>query len=245
MKGADVMKIDQPSLHQFHEYSPLEPFASTTPLVVGSLEGSVVDPATISAGECDLVELRLDGWTGDCAAEEFAKKCSLPVLITARDPAEGGKGVLSQEARAEALRAHFSGALAIDLEIANLESMSEVWEEAKEAELFRVASAHDFEKPMPLAEMLEKATLAEEAGADVVKFAFRLHERADLAVGLELLKELADSDLKVSVMGMGELGPESRVLYALNGSILNYGYLGTQETAPGQMAARELKGSLL
>ena len=45
-------------------------------------------------------------------------------------------------------------------------------------------------------------------------------------------------------MGMGPLAPASRLLAAQCGSLLNYGYLGTGSTAPGQWPARLLKEAL-
>ena len=42
-------------------------------------------------------------------------------------------------------------------------------------------------------------------------------------------------------MGMGPLAPASRLLAAQLGSVLNYGYLGSEPTAPGQWSARFLK----
>ena len=48
----------------------------------------------------------------------------------------------------------------------------------------------------------------------------------------------------MSMMGMGELAPASRLLYAQHGSLLNYGYLGEEPTAPGQWPAILLKEAI-
>jgi 3-dehydroquinate dehydratase len=45
-------------------------------------------------------------------------------------------------------------------------------------------------------------------------------------------------------MGMGPLAPVSRLLCAQSGSLLNYGYLGTTATAPGQWDAALLRQAI-
>src|SRR5688572_2363459 len=83
---------------------------SHEPLVVGA----VSQAATLSAlgemkglaEECDVVELRLDS-LGLSPAEvhEHAKRQSLPCIITARHPDEGGHGGLSAADRSALLEA--------------------------------------------------------------------------------------------------------------------------------------------
>ena len=82
--------------------------------------------------------------------------------------------------------------------------------------------------------MLEREREARAAGADIVKFAFRLQTLDDMMVGVELLRR---ADGPMAIMGMGPLGPVSRLLYAQHGSCLVYGYLGETPTAPGQWSA--------
>jgi 3-dehydroquinate dehydratase-1 len=45
-------------------------------------------------------------------------------------------------------------------------------------------------------------------------------------------------------MGMGRFAAVSRLLCAQCGSVLNYGFLGTTPTAPGQWPAAQLKNLL-
>ena len=47
------------------------------------------------------------------------------------------------------------------------------------------------------------------------------------------------------MMGMGELAAVSRLLYAQHGSLLNYGYLGSEPTAPGEWSAELMKRAIL
>ena len=56
---------------------------------------------------------------------------------------------------------------------------------------------------------------------------------------LNLIEETSRK-IPLSVMGMGALGPSSRLALARCGSVLNYGFLGTAN-APGQIAAPRMK----
>ena len=64
-----------------------------------------------------------------------------------------------------------------------------------------------------------------------------------------LLRKILDNAFKkpkgpIAVMGMGPMGPVSRLLYSQLGSCLVYGYLGDQEAAPGQWHVSLLKETL-
>ena len=150
--------------------------------------GSAAGPAPDAAG-CDVVEVRLDGWPGG-EALGFARGCGKPVLVTARDPAEGGRGGLGAGERAGLLRRHFPAAAAVDVEIGNLGAgeLAEAWAEAGERGLVRVASAHDFGGAMGFGRMEGLAGRAAEAGAEVAKFAFRAESEGDLEAGFRLLE---------------------------------------------------------
>jgi len=213
-------------------------------LVVGSLEGAFVAADSITDECCDLVELRLDGWCGEVSAVQFASSCALPVLVTARDPIEGGKGGLVESERVSLIREHLSVSQAIDVEARNLDTMAGIWSEAGDAGLLRVASAHNFEEAFSFDEMAQITEMAMVSGADVAKFAYRMHSVEEIELGMALLNRFVTEPIQISVMGMGALGPESRVRFGRHGSILNYGYLGDKETAPGQMAAKILKSKI-
>ena len=198
---------------------------------IGTSAGLDVDPA---ADPCDIIELRLDLLgTGQGVAEY----CRLhgpkaPILLTARHPEEGGGGEMSSEERSAALRGLLDHAAAIDIELRSLEEMETVWTEAGERGLVRIASYHNFDDAPPPEKLTPFILPAAEAGADLVKFAVRITEPGDLHTISALLR--LGAPLPLAVMGMGPLGPSSRVLAMQLGSVLNYGYLGDEPTAPGQ-----------
>ncbi len=222
---------------------------SSRPLVVGVPASSrawqefVTEPADCQTAACDLLELRLDqlGLSAETLLAEAAA-LPLPLLATARHPAEGGHGDLNLSARQSLLRPFLGKAALIDIELRSLAEMRELAREAQTAGTAVLGSFHDFERT-PSAEVLEgAAAMAEAAGADAVKVATFLNSAEDLA--RLLLFASRPRRLRVVAMGMGPLGPVSRLTLAKCGSLLNYGYLGTAGNAPGQWPASRLKAVL-
>ena len=210
--------------------------------------GAICDPESLEkiwgASDCDLLELRLDALGNVLQIRSFAERSRqhVPLLVTARHPDEGGMNDLTSAARESLLRGVWDLADAIDLELRSLAELGSLWEEAGERGLLKIASFHDFSATPSLDLLQSKVAEAAAAGADVAKFAFRIRSAADLQVLIALLEDPAP--LPLSVMGMGPLAPSSRLLAAQLGSVLNYGYLGTQASAPGQWPAPLLKQAI-
>jgi 3-dehydroquinate dehydratase-1 len=192
--------------------------------------------------QADLLELRLDHFpaaVADLCAQ--APGLELPLLVTARCPAEGGKNDLTAAQRMELLRALLPHAAVIDIEISSLQEMAALVEEVKQSSVILVASFHDFHGTPTLAELQRLQEQALAAGADAVKFATTLTGPHDLATLVELLGQPDHPPL--CLMGMGPLGKVSRLTLAQIGSIFNYGYLDAA-TVPGQWPAARLKSLL-
>jgi 3-dehydroquinate dehydratase-1 len=190
---------------------------------------------------CDLLEFRLDNLRDHlAAATEAMAAATVPVLITARHPAEGGAGDLDTSARVALLRRCLRHAALIDIEVRSLAEMTEVIAAAHAQGTGIVASCHDFEKTLEVPALTNAIAAAAEGGADVVKLAMTPLSMRDLA-GLAVLTEsTAASRQLISAMGMGRYGKVSRLLLAAAGSCLNYGYL-REPNAPGQWPAAKLK----
>ncbi len=218
------------------------------PQIVGSISSlEQLPPAELLSEECDIVEFRLDALLQETSSE--LNRCMediaqhLPVLITARAISEGGAQELSTDQRSALLRKFATHASLFDIEIASMTTMRAIQDELKSQGLLSVLSAHNFQQtpaPSVIRELIGKAELNK---ADIAKFAVFHNSLADLHSTAHLMQDCFP--LPVSVMGMGDLAPVSRVLYAQLGSVLNYGYIGTQATAPGQWPARLLKEALL
>ena len=216
---------------------------STEPLVVGA----VSDAATLlnlaaqpaEAAFCDILELRLDSIS--LPMEELvnhAKKLTRPLLITARDPEEGGKGNLDLIQRTALLTAMLPHATLMDVELRNAPEMLTLIRKAQSQRVLVLASFHDFNST-PGEDVLRGAVdFGLQFKLDAVKLATQLRTPDDLSLLLRVLT--AEKRLPLSVMGMGPLGRVSRLLLAKCGSVLNYGYVGTAN-APGQWPAAKLK----
>ncbi len=129
----------------------------------------------------------------------------------------------------------------LDWEAAQLSRARALVETVKAAKVKLIASFHDFSKTPPLGQLLEVERRARDMGADIVKFAFRLHTKEDLMTGIEALQQASGP---MAVMGMGTLGAVSRLLYAQYGSCFVYGHLGNRPTAPGQWSAALCQAAL-
>lgn len=187
----------------------------------------------------DVVELRLDCYPQ--LQVNALPKLNLPLLVTARCPAEGGNNTLTADERSALLRPFLAVASLVDVEISSLESMAMVVDEIRTSGVGLVTSFHDFEGTPPLEKLVELMKVGRLAGAQIVKFATTLRGPEDVAVLVSLLG--IEDRPPLSVMGMGDLGKVSRLLFARLGSVLNYGYLDAP-TVPGQWEARRLKSLL-
>ncbi len=213
------------------------------PLVVGAIS----QPATLAAlaadpglcAGCDVLELRLDSLAlPSSEVHAQAQALPLPLLITARHPDEGGHGNLSAPARAELLENHLDLAALMDVELRSALDLQGVISKAKTRSIGVIGSFHDFNST-PGDDVLRGAVdFGLQFKLDAVKIATTLHSADDLARLIHLLA--GEKRIPLSVMGMGGLGPVSRITLARCGSILNYGYLGGSN-APGQLPARRLK----
>ena len=215
-------------------------------LVVGSVSGwdawkqAISDETTPHA--CDVLELRADTLPEDVeAAEILALPRPLPILLTVRHAEEGGAREMSEEARQQLAASLLPMAAAIDWEIAHLAGAQDLLAQAHQQGVIVVASAHDFNQTPRLDTLCALADQAIAMGADVVKFAFRVHSMEDVMVGVSLLKKYTHP---MAVMGMGPLGATSRLIYNQYGSVLTYGYLGQTPTAPGQWSAALCKAAI-
>lgn len=214
--------------------------------VVGSF-GSLLDlqmSTTESVRkECDLAEIRLDLWdaaeVAGVRSAPWSHLTGIPLLFTVRRIEEGGARALGPDARMHLLRSALDDAAWVDVEVASIHEMGGLLMELAEREIPWIASYHDFNKLPTTAVLEDAAKQAKDAGAAVFKAAAKLATPADLARLADF--QLADHGLPVAAMGMGPLAPVSRLLCAQCGSVLNYGYLGTTATAPGQWDAALLK----
>ena len=217
-------------------------------LIVGGFasldELRAANPGSLAA-DCDMAEIRMDllladGWNR--RTDAWNHLGAFPLLFTARRGDEGGAGNLDAATRQDLLHSILAAARAIDIELASVEESRPLLEEIRKRGLPWIASFHDFDR-LPEDTLLEsKARQARDEGAACLKVAARIHSPRDMARLAEF--QLADHGIPKASMGMGPLAAVSRLLCAQCGSVLNYGYLGSSPTAPGQCAAGFLKTAI-
>jgi 3-dehydroquinate dehydratase-1 len=222
--------------------------APDRPLVVGCLSSAEdlaeLDPS-LARSACDLVEIRLDGLHAggnSTGTAEWAKLSPQPLLFTARRGDEGGAGDLDGETRAKLLRAALVDADWIDIEAASLDELGPVAQAALENGVGLVVSFHDFHSVPDEDTLHNLVGTARDAGATVAKIAATPGSPAELARLAGFTAR--DHGIAISTMGMGPLAVASRLLCAQCGSVLNYGFLGSGPTAPGQWSAARLRDAI-
>ena len=221
---------------------------STRPLTVGVASQPEALAAFLSQSveerkaTCDLLELRLDLLELDADELQHAiPLLGMPVLLTARHPAEGGQGTEDAAGRKALLEPLIELAAVIDIELRSVGEMQDIIAKARRHGVAVMGSFHNFQVT-PGEEVLKGVTdLAQTAGLDAVKLATYLNGPDDLMRLMKLVSE--KRRMPMSAMGMGGLGRVSRLTLAKLGSLLNYGFLG-EANAPGQWPARQLKDLL-
>ena len=189
----------------------------------------------------DLFELRLDRLAGMVDDVESAlPKLRRPLIITARDPHEGGANKLRLRQRRDLLARFLNHADYIDVELRLACALLPSFGLAKSKNVRRIISFHNF-KSTPSARILAaKAREARSHGADIFKVATRTDTPMELGRLLEFMIS-SRLDLALAVMGIGKLGAISRVLLARAGSVLIYASVGAATDVEGQMSLEQLR----
>jgi 3-dehydroquinate dehydratase-1 len=198
----------------------------------------------------DLFELRLDHLFG--MLDQLERKMSIlsgrrgergPIIITARDPREGGANNLSLSERRDLLLRFLPYAKFVDIELRSARAFKSLLSRARKQKVRRILSFHNFKSTPSPRSLRAKAALAKAHGADIFKVATRTDTPAELARLVDFVTD-KDVDVPVSAMGIGKLGTTSRLLLARAGSVLNYASLHHSQIE-GQLPMDVLRSALL
>lgn len=166
---------------------------STQPLTVGAITDENALIESFGPESADLIELRLDALGKGAKVLDFAKRhhSTIPLLITARDPAEGGLNSLSTSERLAHLQALLPYASVVDVELANIELFPDFLAEAKAKKVKVVLSNHDFTGFDHIA-TIETLARAQASGADVAKAAVTVRDPVDLTLFESLVADMGE-----------------------------------------------------
>jgi 3-dehydroquinate dehydratase-1 len=216
------------------------------PLVAVPLTDAVpdVEVAALAAGGLDVAELRIDLFSAigpDAVLAQVRRLAAVSgasTLATIRGSLEGGSWSGSEAERAALYQQVIPLVDGIDIELSSTEILGVVIAAARAAGIAVIVSTHDFERTPGLEDLRSIAASARAAGADVVKVATMADTADDLrTLAAFVLAEVADArpgDAAIAVVGMGNLGPASRITLPLLGSCLTFASHGAA-VAPGQL----------
>jgi 3-dehydroquinate dehydratase-1 len=212
------------------------------PLVVGVLASRAdLERAVRMRRPPDLFELRLDRLASMAdQVERTLPKLRRPLIITARDPREGGANKLQLRRRRDLLARFLNHADYIDVELRSARALHALLTNAKTKIVRRIISFHDF-KSTPSAQFLAaKARQARSDGAHIFKVATRTNTPMELGRLLEFMTS-SRWNVSLAVMGIGKLGAISRILLARAGSVLIYASVSGATDVEGQMSLEQLR----
>jgi 3-dehydroquinate dehydratase-1 len=189
----------------------------------------------------DLFELRLDRLAGMAdEVEKVLPRLRTPLIITARDPREGGANKLRLRQRRDLLARFLNHADYIDVELRSARTLRALLAIAKTKNVRRIISFHDFKSTPSGRLLVAKAHNAKALRADIFKVATRTDTPTELGRLLEFITK-NPVNVRLAVMGIGRLGAISRVLLARAGSVLIYASLGPAADVEGQLSLEQLR----
>ena len=201
----------------------------------------------IDAG-ADIFEVRLD--LCDCKsalqAMSIAKKFKdFPSIVTCRSAAEGGKDIADND------RLHFfqqasDFATAVDIELSSTEIIDKVMNVASNAGCETIISYHNVEGTPPKDELLKIFESAKSKNPQIVKIATLVREIEEADRLVDVLESNDNSDLKFSVIAMGEndIAKEARIELGKRGSFFTFAANADFSSAPGQPQLEALVAAL-
>jgi 3-dehydroquinate dehydratase-1 len=128
----------------------------------------------------------------------------------------------------------------VDVELRVASALLPSFRFAKNKDIRRILSFHDF-RSTPTAKVLAaKARDAKALRADIFKVATRTDTPMELGRLLEFMMS-SRLDFGLAVMGIGKLGAISRVLLARAGSALVYASLGAGNHVEGQLSLEQFR----
>jgi 3-dehydroquinate dehydratase-1 len=193
----------------------------------------------------DLVELRLDTLRKRDPASIvktlglFRSEGAVPLVLTVRSKAEGGRYTVKDPERLELFNALIPYVDGVDIELGSRKILPHVVKTAKRFKKRVIVSYHNFKKSPRPETLRTTVKRARRSGADIVKIAVRAKNRDELKRLAGLLLEGSD----MIVIATGNYGTVSRVFFPILGSLITYGSV-TRRSAPGQLPVRDIKTKL-
>ena len=238
--------------------------------IVGTAKKEILEQASaLRTVPADMAEWRIDWFENaydfevlyEVLKELRAVLGDLPLLMTFRTLGEGGENAIGPEAYADLnIRAARTGLIdLVDVELftgnctdpaytgsfTGNRIIRRIISEAHAANVFVVASSHDFDKTPDKEELIRRLRMMQDLDADILKIAVMPRCRKDVLTLLAATEEMtsAYADRPVVTMSMAGTGVISRLCGEVFGSAITFGAAG-KASAPGQMDAVDLRTAL-
>lgn len=226
------------------------------PVIAGVMrELSIQDAVRAKSSGADVIELRLDLLKSEDRrverVNEFLGLLKMPVIITNRRREEGGSFAGTEEEQIALLSSILETRQvnAVDIEFLSHEVIKRrLIEQANKLQIPVILSLHDL-KGMPDHEKILK-TIDDmyDEGGSIAKIAVTPKTLNDALFLLTLTHAVSKAGKSLVCIGMGSgpIGRHLRLITPVYGSVLTYGFIGSEESsvAPGQFGVKELRYTL-
>lgn len=165
------------------------------------------------------------------------RRLGVPLIATIRCRKEGGGRMLSDHQRLHLFKKILPWVEAIDLELSSKRLTKTLVPLAHRRGKRVILSYHNFQATPSDRMMTKLVQKGKRVRADVVKIAVTPKTPAEVARLLLFTERHRDKNL--ITLGMGALGPSTRILAPLFGSLVTYGFVGRPQ-APGQLSVERL-----
>jgi 3-dehydroquinate dehydratase/shikimate dehydrogenase len=216
-------------------------------VAIGETQPSKIEDALLNTRcRADYLELRLDFLEEPrlCLStfQNWRRLTEIPLIVTLRRKANGGVFTGTEAEQIMVLeRAVEADVSFVDIEIETIENfLHGQLSSLRRKKTQFIASYHNFqETPADLDGICQRLR---KVRPDVLKIATFARSFADNFRLLDVVEKTKQGDTPIIAVAMGELGVYSRIVAPSRGALLTYGSLSSgQETAPGQLSARDLK----
>ncbi len=214
---------------------PSKPAFSRSKIVGVIYSVADLEKATRLRRPPDLFELRLDALGYHLGEiERLLPRLEAPLIITARDPAEGGANDLPAAKRRSLFEQFLSRAAFVDVELRSACIPRSILYAVNSSGVRLILSVHELHRAATTSELEHWLERARSLRANILKVAVRTDTADDLDQLLEFVRTARDR-ITIAAMGVGRFGRVSRIRLAENGSALTYVHLATPQQV-GQLS---------
>lgn len=186
----------------------------------------------------DLIELRIDT-IQDLALPDIKtirEHTTKPAIWTCRSKEEGGAFMGSEGSRVALIQKGIGLFEYVDIELKTVQAHDFTCNEKSKI----IISYHNFAETPSYWDMQKIIFEMNQHKPDIIKIATMVHEEYELTKLYRLLTNKPHHEERI-VVGMGEVGKQSRIIGPLLGSYLTYASTEWGESAPGQIEVKEMQ----